>query len=320
MYFKNSYYSSYKGEITRTSFTEKPEVFKDRKAQAGIIPAVHRSPQLFNLTPYQIAKKIIEFINDPNSKIIQMPDTVVMKETCLRFILESARDVVDHFSKQTIPLITSLELCFNKSQNYLVYYRNDVKNSSMPSFQKAFFSNTKINQFLPENYFSEEQLFHNDLKKTNISKIAANPENIVGQKAPDWELPILNSNGKLSNSDLLGKYILIEFTATWCGYCIEAAEMMNRLEDKFGKSQNIALLSIFSSKIDTEEGIQKFVEKNKLKSKILYSAANVGEDFQVFSYPNFIIVSPKGKVFMNFQGYSSTIEKNITNILEELSE
>ena len=147
-----------------------------------------------------------------------------------------------------------------------------------------------------------------------------NPGSLIGKKAPDWSLPILGENMKISIRDLKGKYILLEFTATWCAHCIEAANMMNRLEEQFGDSEDVALLSIFSSDIDKKEGIQKFAEKLNLKSTILYSASDVGELYQVYSYPNFIIVSPEGKVFMNFPGYSEGVEKNIVNVLTELIE
>ena len=77
---------------------------------------------------------------------------------------------------------------------------------------------------------------------------------------------------------------------------------------------------MFSSSIDKKEGISKFAEDQKIKSTILYSASEVGETYQVFAYPNFLILSPKGKVLMNFQGYNSTTEKNIINVLTEFTE
>jgi len=124
----------------------------------------------------------------------------------------------------------------------------------------------------------------------------------------------------LTNKRLLGKYVLMEFTATWCIHCIKAAEMMNRLEDKFKNSKNIAILSIFSSDIDKKEGVLKFAEKFDLHSTILYSANQVGEKYYIASYPNFLIISPKGKVLMNFSGYNETLEKNIINVLSEFTE
>lgn len=195
-----------------------------------------------------------------------------------------------------------------------------MKSDFINSFQIAYFRNTKVNLSLPDKYFSEENLLPKGWQDENIPVMNKNSGSLIGEKAPEWSLTILDKDEKLSNNDLLGKYILLEFTATWCAHCMEAAEIMNRLEDKFKNSKDVAILSIFSSNIDKKEGIQKFAEKFNLKSMILYSASDVGERYRIYSYPNFIIVSPKGKVLMNFQEYNSTLEKNIINVLSELTE
>ena len=263
--------------------------------------------------------KINELIEDSNSTIIQMPDTTVMNEACVRFIIESENESNALGSNNKITVRSNLELCFHKSHLYPVYYKKDVKSDYMNQYQIAYFSDTRVNLSLPDNYFSEENLLPKNWQDENTPVMNKNPGSLIGEKAPDWSLPVLNENKKLTNNDLKGKYILLEFTATWCVHCIEAAVMMNRLEEQFGGSEKVAILSIFSSNIDKKEGIQKFAEKHNLKSTILYSASEVGEKFQVYSYPNFIIISPEGKVFMNFPGYSAGVEKNIINVLSEFT-
>ena len=310
MYFKNAVYNSYQGIVKKTSFEEKPGAFVDLKIGNGYRPAIQRSSQFYYITPYQLAIKINESIEDSNSEIIQMPDTTILNEECLRYIIITDKNTSTK----------NLELCFHKSHLYPVYYRVDVKSDFNDQYRIAYFSDTKVNLSLPDNYFSEENLLPKDWQDKNTPETKKSTSSLIGEKAPDWSLPILGKNEKISNNDLKGKYILLEFTATWCAHCIEAAKMMNRLEDQFGDSENVALLSIFSSDIDRKEGIQKFAEKFNLKSTILYSASDVGKLYQVYSYPNFIIISPEGKVFMNFPGYSEGVEKNIVNVLTELIE
>ena len=131
-------------------------------------------------------------------------------------------------------------------------------------------------------------------------------------------MPVLDKNENLSLKDFKGKYLLLEFTATWCVHCIEAVQMMNKLEEQFGDSEEIAMVSIFSSDIDKKEGIEKFAEIHNIKSTILHSASDVAEKYQIYGYPQFFIISPEGKVFMHFSGYGSGLDGNISNLLATL--
>ena len=316
MYFKSAVYNSYKSNIKRTSFKEKPEAFVDLKVGKGYRPAIQRSSSLYYITPYQLANKINELIEDSNSIVVQMPDTTIRNEACVRFTIETEKESDILGSKMTVK--SNFDLCFHKKNLYPVFYKVYVKSDFRNQYRIALFSDTRVNFSLPDNYFSEKNLLPENWQDENTPVINKNPGSLIGEKAPHWNLPVLNSSDYLSNNDLHGKYILMEFTATWCVHCIEAAKMMNRLEDRFGDSEKIALLSIFSSHIDKKEGIQKFAEKFNLNSKILYSASVIGEKYQIYSYPNFVIISPEGKVFMNFPGYSEGVEKNLANVLTEL--
>ena len=320
IYFNNSVYSSYKGEVKKTSLFEKPKAFVDMKIGDGYAPAIQRSPQFYYITPYILAKEIDKILDDDNAIISQKPDTIVNQDPCSRFMLKSESPNSMDAGKTHITV--TYELCLHKSGFYPVYYKKDIKSSFINSYQIAYFKNTKINSSLLPNYFSEENLLPKDWANPNkpVEKEKMNPGNLIGQNAPDWSLPVLGKEEILTNKRLLGKYVIMEFTATWCIHCIKAAEMMNRLEDKFKNSKNVAILSIFSSNIDKKEGVLKFAEKFDLRSTILYSASQVGEKYYIASYPNFLIISPKGKVLMNFSGYNETLEKNIINVLSEFTE
>jgi len=320
-YFNNQVFNSFKGKVRKTSLLETPEAFKDLKIGGGYRPAIQRSHQLFYLTPLMLAKEIEEAINNKNWIIVQNTDTIVSQEQCLRFSMESNKIAENPLNSngEINEVHTYIEMYFNKSKLYPVYYAKKIKTSSYSTFNTTYFRNTKINPVLPQNYFSEENLIHQiplgGVKPAE--KEMLNPSSLIGQKAPEWELPVLGKDEILSNTDLLGKYILLEFTATWCSSCIPAVGMMNRIENKFENVKNVAIVSIFSSKVDTKDGILKFVEKNKMRSAILYSATEVEKKYHISSYPNFLIVSPKGKVLIYYQGYNETVEKNILSMLSE---
>jgi len=323
-YFNNQVFNSFKGEVRKASVLETPEAFKDFKIGSGYRPAIQRSHQLFSLTPLMLAKEIEEVINDKNWTIVQNSDTVIAQEACLRFSMKSNKMAENPLNAngEINEVQTSVEVYFNKSKFYPVYYAKKIKTSSFSNYNTTYFRNTRINPVLPQNYFSEENLIHQNPKGgvKPAEKEMLNPGSLIGQKAPDWELPVLGKEEVLSNTNLLGKYLLLEFTATWCSSCIPAAQMMNRIEDKFKSVENVAIVSVFSSKVDTKDGISKFVEKNNLRSTVLYSATEVEKKFHISSYPNFLIVSPKGKVLIYYQGYNETVEKNIVSTLSEFAD
>ena len=320
IYFNNSVYNSYGGKVRKTSLYDKPEAFKELKIGNGYRPAIQHSPQFYYITPYVLAKEIDKVLGDDNAIISQKPDTIVNQDKCSRFLMELENPNSSDGGKTHIKV--TYELCILKSDRYPVYYKKDTKSSFINSSQTAYFRNTKINSSLLPNYFSEENLLPKDWANPNKpeEKEKMNPGSLIGQDAPDWSLPVLGKEEILTNKSLPGKYVLMEFTATWCAPCIKAAEMMNRLEDKFKNSKDVAILSVFSSNIDKKEDILKFAKRLDLHSTILYSASQVGEKYYIASYPNFLIISPKGKVLMNFAGYNETLEKNIINILSEFTE
>jgi len=307
-YYNKAHYISINGSVNKTGFSENPERFRIKYIQNGYVPPIQHSSSYYYVTPYQISELITRTLKSNNPKISQKPDTIINKQICLKFILTTAENQAT----------TKIELNFHKKEFYPVYYRKDIIHSMGGQYTTALFSNSKTNFGLPENYFSEEYLLGKDWKKNNPES----PANIslkAGEPAPDWSLPVLGEEKNLSSKSLRGKYILIEFTATWCGHCAEAVKAMNTFEDRFAKNKNITIVSIFSSEIDKKEQVQSFTAQNHSKSTILYSAKDVGDKYQVRAYPSFFIVSPEGKIIKNYRGYSKNVETEIINELNKLT-
>ncbi len=180
---------------------------------------------------------------------------------------------------------------------------------------QACFTETFVNPSLPINYFSEENLLPKNWQKRTKVKKASSPSDLVGKKAPEWVLPILGQEKSLSLSDLKGKYIFLEFTATWCGVCNAATEGLNRIEEKYSNQSNLAFVKIFSSKRDNIKSISSFVEKHQIKSIILYNATDTEKEYNIYGYPIYFLISPKEKVISIF-GYCEGFEDYLTNSLK----
>jgi thiol-disulfide isomerase/thioredoxin len=303
-YFNNAFYESRNKAINKTSLFEEPERFKETKFGNGYYPAIHRSTLYLQFTPLELSKFINKSLADNDVIILQRPDTLIGGKYCIKYVIKT--------NNSTSPPNT--ELCFQKETFFPVYYKSNSDGYD-PQYLIGTLSNTKVDQPLPANYFSEDNLFGRKLGKNN--KEIKHNQLKIGTDVPDWELPILGRMIKLSSKELRGKYTLLEFTGTWCIHCLDAVKMMNRLEDEFKGNNKLAILSVFSTDIDDVEKITKFANEQKIKSTILHSAKSVGDKYYVIGYPTFFIIDPTGKLVLTISGFRQDIENEIVNYLRK---
>ncbi len=303
-FFNNAFYASRNNAINKYTLFDDPKRFKDTKFDNGYAPAIHRSSLYLRVTPKELSEFIIKSITNNEMFIAQKPDTLIGGKYCLKYVIKA--------SNSTYPPTT--ELCFEKASFSPLYYKSN-SSGMISQCIIATFTNTKVDLQLPANYFTEENLFGRKLGKNTKEIIYKQLK--LGEVVPDWELPILGKMIKLSSKELFGKYIILEFTGTWCPHCWDAVKMMNRLENEFKGNIKLSILSVFSTDIDNEEKIEKFANEQKIKSTILHSAKTVGDKYYVIGYPTFFIIDPTGKLVLTIAGYSQEVENEITNYLRE---
>jgi peroxiredoxin/phosphoribosylformylglycinamidine (FGAM) synthase PurS component len=138
----------------------------------------------------------------------------------------------------------------------------------------------------------------------------------VGQAAP--EISLNNQEGNPTNlSSLRGKYVLIDFWASWCGPCRDENPNVVRMYNKFkGKNFEIFGVSLDKSKEKWLEAIQKdqlsWVHVSDLKYWQSAGAAAYG----VQSIPATFLIDPSGKVIAkNLRG--KALEDKLTQILSK---
>ena len=93
-------------------------------------------------------------------------------------------------------------------------------------------------------------------QQTDMS--AYQPKLKIGEKAPDFALPVYNSEKKIALSDYAGKYVMLDFWATWCGPCKKIAPYIEELASNY-EGQAVV------GKVDIEENddlVEKFGIRN----------------------------------------------------------
>lgn len=121
----------------------------------------------------------------------------------------------------------------------------------------------------------------------------------VGDQAPNFTMP-LPSGETIQLSDLKGKVVMLQFTASWCGVCIK--EMPHIESDIWLKHKNnpkFALLGI--DRDEPAETVLKFKEKTKVTYPIGLDPE--GKIFQLYAEERAgitrnVIINPEGKIVM----------------------
>ncbi|TWU47159.1 Thiol-disulfide oxidoreductase ResA [Rubripirellula tenax] len=117
----------------------------------------------------------------------------------------------------------------------------------------------------------------------------------VGDPAPAFTAKTFD-NESIELSDYAGKYVLLDFWATWCGPCL--AEMPN-LQKVYEKHQDDERLVIISLSMDAEaETANEYVTENPMPWTPVHvgDSSDASSDYGIQSIPATFLIDPDGKV------------------------
>lgn len=116
--------------------------------------------------------------------------------------------------------------------------------------------------------------------------------------APDFELETLNGK-TIKLSEMRDKNVILNFWATWCGYCVLEMPDLQKLQEKYKDDLLILTVNVGESK----EVVQKFMEENNLNlAVVLDKDMAVSNNYGIRSYPTTIAVNKKGEAVRGYVG------------------
>lgn len=132
--------------------------------------------------------------------------------------------------------------------------------------------------------------------------------------APHTRLSLYRG-GEMDLSSLLGKNVLVNFWASWCGSCATEIPSMTRLKDKLGDKLEIITINIG----EKNDLISNFLKDYPFDFPILKDLKGEAmRDWKVFVFPSNFILNKKGKVVYTYTGSIEWDEPNIVKILTNL--
>jgi thiol-disulfide isomerase/thioredoxin len=116
-----------------------------------------------------------------------------------------------------------------------------------------------------------------------------------GDTAPDFSCTTLDDQ-PLKLSHFRGKFLLLDFWATWCGPCVAETPNLKATYDAYGKDDRFVMISL---SLDSERAAPKKFARNQgiaWTQGFLGDSDKATKTYGVYGIPAIFLISPDGKV------------------------
>lgn len=140
---------------------------------------------------------------------------------------------------------------------------------------------------------------------------------VEGSEAPDFTLPTANGE-KFRLSSLRGRWVVLDFWGSWCGWCVAGFPKMKACYAKY--HPQVEFVGIACK--DTEAKWHAAIEQHELpwvqlfNSRDLQPAQSPMHCYGMEGFPTKIILTPEGKIHRIFVGESDDFYQTIDNLFK----
>ncbi|HXU34194.1 MAG TPA: TlpA disulfide reductase family protein [Thermoanaerobaculia bacterium] len=149
----------------------------------------------------------------------------------------------------------------------------------------------------------------------------------VLEPAPPFVLEVLDGRS-LTNSDLRGKVVVLDFWATWCAPCRRELPEIDRLAQGFAGTPEVAFFAVDSGLTDnpgdpgdTPEKARALFAKQGYRLPLAWSGDGKLETaFQVHRFPALVVLDRAGRIRLRHAGYvgAEDLAGNLSRLIDRL--
>ena len=237
-----------------------------------------------------------------NSRWMKYLDSMQVKETPTHWLIQWTQ------LDKALDYRADMEVALNK-KNYLInYVKQHTVWQSVPMNMDTKIENIRINYLgdrdsiqLKENYTGY---------KITVDKKPSGKEielpSMVGYQSQKLIYPSF-SGGSYSLIPPKGKYMLLDFWETWCGYCFLAMPKVKELHEKYSAKG----LEIVGVVLENKLQVEKIIKIQAFPYPTVFGDEQIKEAYKLESRPRYILLDDTGKVLADSYGDLEKIEKLI---------
>lgn len=169
--------------------------------------------------------------------------------------------------------------------------------------------------------YADLQSNYGDLREISffVNQLNPNQKIFKGKPVPGFTVYLMDEKKNITNKDLLGKFYIIDFWATWCAPCVAEMPNMHDAYKKYRK-KNFEILSL---SLDPRIASVKKFRKEKWPMPWFntflqgYDKTLMTETFEVQGIPRPILIDPEGVIIATESDLrGNNLEKTLAKFLE----
>ena len=177
-----------------------------------------------------------------------------------------------------------------------------------------FVGNDKQNSHIMKHYITIicSLLTAINLYAQDFNTTVGNNDLSASVMAKDFTLKDINGND-LSLSNLRGKYVVLDFWGSWCGWCMKGLPDMKAAYEKH--KDHLEILGIDCN--EPELIWKKTVEENAIPWLHVYNPddSQVLADYGIEGFPTKVVIDPEGRILKTVVGETPEFYTYLDNLL-----